>query len=81
MFPVLCGRASRCTLHTDLIYKRCLKRHGGYLWSHSGHYPIPSKDTDPISKSAVKNEYISYRTLLLYIKTAAYHQSGCLRYL
>ena len=24
-------------------------------------------------KSAVKNEYISYRTLLLYIKTAAYY--------
>ena len=30
------------------------------------------KYAEPISKSAVKNEYISYRTLLLYIKTAAY---------
>ena len=39
---------------------------------YRGHYPIPSKDTDRISKSAVKNEYISYRTLLLYIKAAAY---------
>ena len=29
---------------------------------------VPSKNADPISKSAVKNECISYRTLLLSIK-------------
>ena len=44
----------------------------GVYGLYRGHYPIPSKGTDPISKSAVKNEYISYRTLLLYIKIAAY---------
>ena len=56
------------------------------LKSHFPHIQATSDNSvmDGVStalKSAVKNEYISYRTLLLYIKTAAYYQSGCLRYL